>query len=94
VDKREQREQIKRYGGGLSAAAFIFLFHYVILNKTFLKGALIMAGEKKPKKTLDEKLAEINADIAKQEEVMEKAKNKIKDLKLKKLDILEKMKKI
>ena len=53
-----------------------------------------MAGEKKPKKTLDEKLAEINADIAKQEEVMEKAKNKIKDLKLKKLDILEKMKKI
>ena len=53
-----------------------------------------MAGEKKPKKTLDEKLAGINADIAKQEEVIEKAKNKIKDLKLKKLDILEKMKKI
>lgn len=53
-----------------------------------------MAGEKKPKKTLDEKLADINADIAKQEEAIKKANDKIKDLKLKKLYILEKMKKI
>lgn len=52
-----------------------------------------MADEKKPKKTLDERLADINADIAKQEEVLKKVNDKIKNLKLKKLDVLEKMNK-
>lgn len=52
-----------------------------------------MADEKKPRKTLNEKLVDINAVIAKQEEAIERAKNKIKELKLKKLDILEKMEK-
>lgn len=57
------------------------------------KKTLDEADEKRPKKTLDERLADINTDIARQEEVLKKVNDKIKNLKLKKLDILEKMNK-
>ena len=76
----------------MTAAAFLFAFIVIYFKKIFhKKGAFIMADEKKPKKTTEEKLKEAKEALAKTEEAIKKANDKLKELKLKKLDLIEKI---
>ena len=80
----------------MTAAAFLFAFIVIYFKKIFhKKGAFIMADEekkdKKPKKTPEEKLKEAKDALAKTEEAIKKANDKLKELKLKKLDLIEKI---